>query len=163
MVPTGIVMASGQKPVQEATKRRVRNTGSVYVNDVGGYKCRFVYTIPSLSSMVRVSATVGAGQKRVLVVYYYLSNRRGKPSSSLTKGSFFCRGIGAQYSKSCKLNLLYFSHNGRTEFAETPDGRRVGYEGQPDSCSEATPMARGGQVASHRKWDTPERHDTTAD
>lgn len=27
---------------------------------------------------------------------------------------FFCRGIGAHYSKSCKLILFDFSHNGRT-------------------------------------------------
>jgi hypothetical protein len=92
MVPTGIVMASGRKSIQEATKRRVRNTGSVYVNDVGGYKCRFVYTIPSLSRKVRVSATVGAGQKRVSVVYNYLSNRRGKPLVSQTMGVFFVVG-----------------------------------------------------------------------
>lgn len=38
---------------------------SVYVNDVGGNKCRFVYTIPYLSGKVRVSATVGARQQRV--------------------------------------------------------------------------------------------------
>ncbi len=79
-----------------------------------------------------------AGRIRVHVVYYYLSNRLGKPLVSRMIGSFFCRGIGTHSCKSCKLILFDFSHNGRTKFAEASDGRRVGYEAQFNSCLEAT-------------------------
>lgn len=51
---------------------------------------------------------------------------------------FFCRGIGTHYSKSCKLILLDFFRNGLIRFAETVEGRRVGYEEQFKSCFEAT-------------------------
>lgn len=53
-------------------------------------------------------------------------------------GSFFCRGIGTHYGKSCKLILFDFSHNGLKKFAETFNGQRVGYETQFNSCLEAT-------------------------
>jgi len=64
---------------------------------------------------------------------------------------FFCRGIGAHSRKSCKLILFDFSHNGRTKFAETSDGRRVGYEARFNSCLEATFDGAQRAVVSHWK------------
>lgn len=88
----------------------------------------------------------GSKTEKGLVVYDYRSNRLGKPLVKSDVGSFFCRGIGAHYSKSCKLILFDFSHNGLRQFAEAVNGRRVGYEARFNSCSEATPMARVGQT-----------------
>ncbi len=88
----------------------------------------------------------GSKTAKGLVVYYYLSNRLGKPLVKSDVGSFFCRGIGAHYSKSCKLILFDFSHNGRTKFAEASDGRRVGYEARFESCFEATSNGATGKL-----------------
>lgn len=76
-------------------------------------------------------------------------------------GSFFCRGIGTHYSKSCKLILFDFSHNGPARFAETADGRRVGYEARFKSCFEATPGGAQRAVASHQEvgYTRTTRHD----
>lgn len=88
---------------------------------------------------------LGAGRIRVGRVDNK-RHRHGKPPSSWTIGSFFCRGIGTHYSKSCKLILSDFSHNGLIWCADTIDGRRVGYEAQFNSCFEATFNARNGQL-----------------